>query len=120
MTTTGDELWAAIAEPSRRRLLDALLTTPGGTASSLAGELPLTRQAIAKHLLVLERTGLVTTTKVGRELRYTVDPDRVAEASALLRDAGSRWDRRLAAIKQLAESLKDDPAYGAESERTQA
>jgi ArsR family transcriptional regulator, cadmium/lead-responsive transcriptional repressor len=108
VTIAGDELWAAIAEPSRRRLLDALLATPGISASALARELPLTRQAIAKHLTVLEQSGLVRTAKVGREVQYNVDPERLHEASLALQQAGSRWDQRLQAIKQLAESLNDD------------
>ena len=107
MTTADDELWAAIAEPSRRRLLDALLLNPGSSASALARELPLTRQAIAKHLTVLEQSGLVTNTKVGREVQYNVDPERMHAASRILQDAGSSWDQRLSAIKQIAEALKD-------------
>jgi ArsR family transcriptional regulator, cadmium/lead-responsive transcriptional repressor len=105
-----DELWAAIAEPSRRRLLDALLLNPGSSASALARELPLTRQAIAKHLTVLEQSGLVTNTKVGREVQYSVDPERMQAASRILQDAGSSWDQRLHAIKQIAEALKDESA----------
>ena len=54
-----DELWAAVADPTRRRILDALLAHGEATATTLAAELPVTRQAIAKHLLVLERSGRV-------------------------------------------------------------
>ena len=56
-----DELWAAIGDPTRRRVLDLLLTGGPGTASGLSRELPVTRQAVAKHLAVLERAGLVST-----------------------------------------------------------
>ena len=55
----GDELWAAIADPTRRRLLDALLAHGEATATVLAGDVPVTRQAVAKHLAILDRAGLV-------------------------------------------------------------
>jgi DNA-binding transcriptional ArsR family regulator len=61
-----DELWAAIAEPMRRRLLDVLLERGEATATALAEELPVTRQAVAKHLAVLERAGLVSGARRGR------------------------------------------------------
>jgi ArsR family transcriptional regulator, cadmium/lead-responsive transcriptional repressor len=75
MNGTGeeaDELWAAVADPTRRRLLDALLTHGEATATALAGELPVTRQAVAKHLAVLDRAGLVDSRRNGREVLYTV------------------------------------------------
>src|SRR5262249_8667133 len=54
-----DELWAALGDPARRRLLDLLLVEGSGTATSLSGAMPVTRQAVAKHLGVLERAELV-------------------------------------------------------------
>ena len=77
MTRTGgedEELWAAVAEPSRRRVLDVLLARGEATSTALAGELPLTRQAVAKHLAVLDRAGLVEGRRQGREVRYVVRP----------------------------------------------
>jgi ArsR family transcriptional regulator, cadmium/lead-responsive transcriptional repressor len=99
-----DELWAAVAEPTRRRLLDALLAHGEATATTLAGDLPVTRQAVAKHLSVLERAGLVDSRRVGREVRYAVRPERLDAASEWLARVAAEWDDRLGAIKRLAES----------------
>jgi DNA-binding transcriptional ArsR family regulator len=99
-----DELWAAVADPTRRRLLDSLLAHGEATATTLAGELPVTRQAIAKHLAVLERAALVDSRRVGREVRYSVRPERLDVATERLARVAAEWDGRLAAIKRLAES----------------
>ena len=77
-----DELWAAIAEPARRRLLDLLLARGEATATMLAAELPISRQAVVKHLAVLDRTGLVEGRRQGREVRYAVRPDRLDTATS--------------------------------------
>jgi DNA-binding transcriptional ArsR family regulator len=100
----NDELWAAVADPTRRRLLDALLTHGEATATMLAGELPVTRQAVAKHLAVLDRAGLVEGRRQGREVRYAVRPERLDAATRWMADVAAQWDQRLAAIKRLAES----------------
>jgi DNA-binding transcriptional ArsR family regulator len=101
-----DELWAAIGDPTRRRVLDLLLTGAAATASSLSRELPVTRQAIAKHLAVLERTGLVDAVPVGREVRYGVNPEQFARAVQQLADVGQTWDGRLRRIKAIAEAIE--------------
>jgi DNA-binding transcriptional ArsR family regulator len=100
----ADELWAAVAEPTRRRLLDALLAHGEATATTLAAELPVTRQAIAKHLAVLDRAGLVEGRRRGREVRYAVRPERLDAATRWLARVAAQWDERLVAIKRLAES----------------
>jgi ArsR family transcriptional regulator, cadmium/lead-responsive transcriptional repressor len=100
----GDQLWAAVADPTRRRLLDALLARGEATATTLAGDLPVTRQAVAKHLSVLERAGLVDSRRVGRDVRYAVRPDRLDAASEWLARVAAEWDDRLGAIKRLAEA----------------
>src|ERR1039457_4079541 len=97
-----DQLWAAVAEPGRRRLLDVLVAPGEATPTMLAKELPFTRQAVSKHLAVLVEAGLVDARRAGREVRYTVRPDRLDAAAQALNAAASRWDRRLAAIKRLA------------------
>jgi DNA-binding transcriptional ArsR family regulator len=113
-----DELWAAVADPTRRRLLDALLARGEATATTLAGDLPVTRQAVAKHLSVLERAGLVDSRRVGREVRYAVRPDRLDAASAWLARVAAEWDDRLGAIKRLAEaSARDRTSKQRESDR---
>jgi DNA-binding transcriptional ArsR family regulator len=102
----GDELWAAVADPTRRRLLDALLAHGEATATTLAGDLPVTRQAVAKHLAVLDRVGLVEGRRRGRELRYAVRPERLDAATRWLARVAAEWDARLEAIKRIAESAE--------------
>ncbi|MEV0790531.1 metalloregulator ArsR/SmtB family transcription factor [Kribbella sp. NPDC050459] len=101
-----DELWSAIGDPTRRRMLDLLLADGGGTATSLSDKLPVTRQAVAKHLGVLDRAGLVHSTPSGRERRYTVDDEQLARAINQLTDVTATWDRRLQRIKRIAESIE--------------
>jgi DNA-binding transcriptional ArsR family regulator len=99
-----DELWSAIGDPSRRRVLDLLVTHGEVTASRMAGEVPFSRQAVSKHLTVLEDAGLVSRRKHGREVLYRVEADRLDEATRAMASVAAQWDRRLAAIKRLAEA----------------
>jgi predicted transcriptional regulator len=101
-----DELWSAIGDPTRRRMLDLLLTEGVGTATSLSDKLPVTRQAVAKHLAVLDRVGLVHATPAGRERHYVVDQSQLERAAAQLAAVGSGWDARLARIKRIAEAIQ--------------
>jgi ArsR family transcriptional regulator, cadmium/lead-responsive transcriptional repressor len=101
-----DDLWSAIGDPTRRRMLDLLLSQGDGTATSLGQQLPVTRQAVAKHLGVLDRVGLVRATPAGREKRYRVDDDQLARAVAQLSSVGSAWDARLQRIKRIAEAVQ--------------
>ena len=98
-----DGLWSAIADPSRRRLLDLLVQRGEASASALADDVPFTRQAVAKHLTVLEGAGLVTHRREGREVLYDVRTDRMREATRALVQVAGDWDRRLQTIKRLAE-----------------
>jgi predicted transcriptional regulator len=102
----NDDLWSAIGDPTRRRLLDLLLTTGAGTATSLSEQLPVTRQAVAKHLGVLDRVGLVQAAPAGREKRYRVDEAQLARAVAQLSAVGNAWDARLRRIKQISEAIQ--------------
>ena len=101
-----DDLWSAIGDPTRRRMLDLLLVEGDGTATSLGQQLPVTRQAVAKHLGVLDRVGLVRSTPAGRERRYRVDEAQLARAVAQLTSVGSAWDARLQRIKRIAEAIQ--------------
>ena len=101
-----DGLWSAIGDPTRRRLLDLLLVEGGGTATTLGRQLPVTRQAVAKHLGVLDRVGLVRSTPAGRERRYRVDDAQLARAVAQLTSVGAAWDARLQRIKRIAEAIQ--------------
>ncbi|MFF2573522.1 ArsR/SmtB family transcription factor [Streptomyces sp. NPDC058084] len=103
--TVDDELWTAVGDPTRRRMLDLLLAG-GGTATTLSEQLPITRQAVAKHLGVLHRVGLVQVTPSGRERRYEVDEAQLARAVAQLAAVGAAWDARLQRIKRIAEAIQ--------------
>jgi DNA-binding transcriptional ArsR family regulator len=105
-TVVDDDLWSAVGDPTRRRMLDLLLATGAGTATGLSEHLPVTRQAIAKHLGVLDRAGLVHGTPAGRERRYTVDERQLARAVAQLSAVGATWDARLRRIKHIAETIQ--------------
>ena len=99
-----DELWSAIADPSRRQVLDLLVSNGEVSASWLAGRVPFSRQAVAKHLAVLERAGLISRRKQGREVLYLVEADRLDQATRAMAELAAQWDRRLAGIKRLAEA----------------
>ena len=101
-----DDLWSAIGEPSRRRMLDILLERGTCTATALSNELPVTRQAVAKHLAVLERAELVRSATAGRERLFQVDDAQLARAATQLAAVGSAWDRRLNRIAAIAEQIE--------------
>jgi DNA-binding transcriptional ArsR family regulator len=106
--TVDDDLWSAVGDPTRRRLLDLLLSEGAGTATSLSGHLPVTRQAVAKHLVVLDRVGLVHASTAGRERQFRVDQLQLARAVAQLGAVGAAWDARLQRIKRIAETIEQD------------
>lgn len=97
-------VFAALADETRWSILSAL-GEGDASASALAGRLPVTRQAIAKHLAVLEDVGLVSSSRVGRELQYRVIGAELSATAARLDRIGIEWDRRLATIKRVAEGL---------------
>ncbi|HEX4435213.1 MAG TPA: metalloregulator ArsR/SmtB family transcription factor [Solirubrobacteraceae bacterium] len=113
-----DRLWAAIGEPSRRRLLDVLLVEGEATPTGLATQLPYSRQAVAKHLAVLERVGLVEPRREGREVRYSVQAGRLEEAIRLMSKVASTWDGRLLAIKRIAEQIHREETASRASNRS--
>jgi DNA-binding transcriptional ArsR family regulator len=102
--TTLVPVFAALGDETRWSILEAL-GTGDASASALAERLPVTRQAIAKHLAVLQQVGLVESMTVGRELRFRVLGAQLSDAARRLERIGADWDRRLAAIKQIAEGL---------------
>jgi DNA-binding transcriptional ArsR family regulator len=102
----ADELWAAVADPTRRRLLDVLLARGEASATTLAAELPVTRQGVAKHLVVLDRVGLVESRRRGREVLYAVRPERLDAATRWMAQVAAEWDDRLNALKRLAETTQ--------------
>ncbi len=94
-------VFAALADPTRRHLVAALATSGGATATGLAAELPISRQAVAKHLATLDRAGLVSQSRHGREQRFELDPRPLADAAAWLTTVGAEWDTRLADLQKL-------------------
>ena len=118
MTAQADEeLWSAIADPSRRRVLDLLVSNSEVSASWLAGRVPFSRQAVSKHLVVLERAGLISRRKQGREVLYQVEADRLDQAIRAMAQLAAQWDRRLAVIKRLAEAAHAENKKGNHHDR---
>ena len=99
-----DQVFAALADPTRWRVLSLLAERGDGTATTLAGELPVSRVAVIKHLAVLDRAGLVESHRRGREVRYTVRTERLGATARWMAGLASEWDARLAAIKRMAEA----------------
>jgi predicted transcriptional regulator len=106
MDAIDDDLWSAIGDPTRRRIVDLLLSAGDGTATTLSDQLPVSRQGVAKHLAVLDRAALVHATSAGREKRYRVDDAQLARAVAQLTSVGATWDARLRRIKRIAEAIQ--------------
>ena len=97
-------VFAALGDETRWSILSAL-GEGDASASTLAGRLPVSRQAIAKHLAVLEDVGVVESIRVSREVQYRVIGSQLSSTARRLDAIGAEWDRRLAAIKQIAEGL---------------
>jgi DNA-binding transcriptional ArsR family regulator len=106
------ELFAALADPTRRQVLDLLAARGEASASAIAAQMPVSRPAVIKHLAVLDRAGLVESRRSGREVLFTVRPGPLDSAARWLAGVASEWDRRLAALKRLAE---EGDAHGAAS-----
>jgi DNA-binding transcriptional ArsR family regulator len=101
------EVFSALADPNRRAVLERLASTGEETATSLAGTLAISRQAVVKHLALLDRAHLVEGRRSGREVRYRVRTDRLAEAGHRLEAIARSWDRSLEMLKRIAESGED-------------
>lgn len=105
---TVDSVLVALADPTRRQLLDVLAAQGEATATTLAERLPVTRQAVVKHLGVLDAAGLVSGSRVGREVRYAVRPAALDTAARWMAALATDWDRRLATIKRAAEQAEQE------------
>jgi DNA-binding transcriptional ArsR family regulator len=101
MREAPDAVFAALADPTRRRVLRLVAERGPTSATLLERELPVTRQAIVKHLVVLGRAGLVTGRRAGHEVRYALVPDPLDVVSEWIAEIGSRWDERLARLRQV-------------------
>ncbi len=97
-----DALFGALADPTRRLLVERLLKRGPATATTLAETTPLTRQAVLKHLQVLEAAGLLAHERSGREVRYRVTPQPLASGVAWILDTAGQWDRRLERLRHMS------------------
>jgi len=103
-TAAVDSVFAALADPTRRRVVETLAAGSTVTASALAADLPISRQAVAKHLAQLRRARLVRAERVGRETRYRLRAEPLADAAEWIARVGGEWDERLDALRGLLES----------------
>ncbi|QHY99801.1 Transcriptional repressor SdpR [Streptomyces sp. S4.7] len=99
-----DSVLVALADPTRRQLLELLAAQGEVSATTLAAQLPVSRQAVVKHLAVLDAAGLVSGGRVGREVRYEVRPAALDATARWMAALAVDWDRRLANIKRVAEA----------------
>ena len=108
LAATGDDagpVFEALSDPTRRQLLTQISTSPA-TATELAARLPISRQAVAKHLASLSEAGLLSRERAGREVRYRVVPEPLSEAMEWIASVGAAWDTRLARLsKRMGESV---------------
>jgi DNA-binding transcriptional ArsR family regulator len=94
------EVFTALSDPHRRVVVELLAERGAATGTELATELPVTRQAVAKHLAALSRAGLVESTRAGRETRYRLTPGPLTDALDWMVSVGAEWDERLAALRR--------------------
>ena len=96
----SSEVFSALADPTRRFVVETLAARGDATATELAAELPVTRQAVTKHLVALGEAGLVDARRSGRETRYRLTPEPLGDAVSWLEEVSGRWDERLAALER--------------------
>ena len=92
-------VFSALGEPKRRQVVEVLVSEGEMTATELASQIPVTRQAIAKHLSTLSDAGLVASETHGREVRYHLTPAPMRQAVAWMAETGAEWDERLARLR---------------------
>jgi DNA-binding transcriptional ArsR family regulator len=107
--TVVEDVLVALADPTRRDLLERISRHGDATATILAEDLPITRQAVVQHLAVLDAVGLVVGRHAGREHRFELRTERLYETAQWMRGLADQWDRRLEAIRSIAEGENDGP-----------
>jgi DNA-binding transcriptional ArsR family regulator len=100
VTDQAGPVFSALSDPTRRTVVEALAGRETATATELASELPVTRQAVSKHLNALGSAGLVASERRGRETHYRLTPEALSQALAWMEQVGSHWERRLAALRE--------------------
>ena len=98
-----DLVFSALSDPTRRAVIRRLSDDGPTTLTRLTDELPVTRQAVSKHLAALEQAGLVTATATGRSRTYRLTPGPLTEAMGGMVDVGAEWDSRLDALRRYVE-----------------
>jgi DNA-binding transcriptional ArsR family regulator len=94
------DVFSALADPTRRRVVSELASHQSVTATELAGDLRITRQAVAKHLGALAEAGLAAPRRQGRETRYELTPEPLGDAVSWIASVGGQWDERLAKLER--------------------
>ena len=107
-----DAVFVALADPTRRRVLELLAQQGGITATQLAGSFPVTRQAIAKHLQVLADAGLATSERRGRETQWTITPEAMTPAMLWMQSLGGEFEDRLAALQRHLDERRSERQVG--------
>lgn len=92
-------VFSALGDPTRRQIVDWLVEEGSGTATGFAGRLPMSRQAVARHLQELEAADIVTSEKTGRETRFTLQTQAFSDASSWLDQRAEAWDQTLGRLK---------------------
>ena len=110
MTDPTGRVFDALADANRRYVLEALAERETATATELATELPVTRQAVAKHLAALNEAGLVESRREGRETRYELTPAPLGAAMDWMAGVGAEWDARLAALRKHLTARRPPPS----------
>ncbi len=93
-------VFGALSDPTRRALLASIASHPAATATELAADLPISRQAVVKHLGALTDAGLLDRTKEGREVRYQFTPGPLSDAVDWMTAVGAEWDERLGVLRR--------------------
>lgn len=103
MRIDGANVLAALGDPTRRHVLDLLTDHGPASASTLVAEVEISRQGLTKHLAALVDAGVLTTGRVGREVRYAINPAALDAAAHWLDSRARQWDAQLAGLRQIAE-----------------
>jgi DNA-binding transcriptional ArsR family regulator len=93
-------VFSALADPHRRQIVETLAARETATLTQLTAGMPMTRQAVSKHLASLERAGLVGSSRMGRETRYNLTPAGLSSVVEWVERVGRQWDERLAALRE--------------------
>ena len=101
-----DALFGALSDRSRREVMQQISEGGEASASELAERMPISRQAITKHLVALAEAGLVAREREGRQVRYRLTPGPLNEALSWMTEVGAEWDERLRALERMLRSRK--------------